>query len=532
MDIKENEEGKQLGFKGRGICTIEYYKYTEDLGKKIVGELSEKLGRPLTQGLDNIKSLLEKNNYIDKEGNILSKIKRVVIKDGEGTFDEAVFNKAEKLDFLFQKGGVLEKDLVLKGTSVTLAGGKHAKIRTGGDVHLISTQKGKTVTVDKTLKPRGKVRIPLIRLVPEESSGIRARNTELSGVLEGDVIADNGVTAKKGTEICGDLVATKGSDIHLKSVDGSVYAENTIVTIDKKIEGHATADGVGSKVISKEIGGDANALEGEVIASEEIGGHATADGVGSKVISKKIVFDAKALNGGEVIASEKIGRHAIAGRKNSKVTTKEIVGDADALNGGEVIASEKIGREAIADGAGSKVTTKEIIGNANALNGGEVNASEKIGMDATVKGAGSKVISKEIAHYATAINNGIIYTNKVGYLTDIEDGGALKTYIEYENPEKKGETIYTNYLLSRNGVSLDVKINAKEYHLFGGNLSNAILSGGLIKKLTKDTILPPLCKMSDSVRKSVPLGRKWRAFRNYGDPNYQQFMPKSSNMKV
>src|SRR5574344_526473 len=378
MDIKENEEGKQLGFKGRGICTIEYYKYTEDLGKKIAGELSEKLGKPLTQGLDNIKSLLEKNNYIDKEGNILSKIKRVVIKDGEGTFDEAVFNKAEKLDFLFQKGGVLEKNLVLKGTSVTLAGGTHAKIRTGGDVHLISTQKGKTVTVDKTLTPRGKVRIPLIRLVPQKSPGIRARNTELRGVLEGDVIADNGVTAKKSAEICGDLVATKGSDIHLKSVDGNVYAENTIVTIDG-----------------------------------EIGGHATADGVGSKVISKRIVCDANALKGGEVFASEKIGGHAIAGGTGSKVTTKEIGGDANALNGGEVIASEKIGRVATAEGAGSKVTTKEIGPDAKALNGGEVNASEKIGRDATADGAGSKVISKEIAHYATTINNAIIYTNKV-----------------------------------------------------------------------------------------------------------------------
>src|SRR5574344_1170331 len=464
MDIKENEEGKQLGFKGRGICTIEYYKYTEDLGKKIAGELSEKLGKPLTQGLDNIKSLLEKNNYIDKEGNILSKIKRVVIKDGEGTFDEAVFNKAEKLDFLFQKGGVLEKNLVLKGTSVTLAGGTHAKIRTGGDVHLISTQKGKTVTVDKTLTPRGKVRIPLIRLVPQKSPGIRARNTELRGVLEGDVIADNGVTAKKSAEICGDLVATKGSDIHLKSVDGNVYAENTIVTIDGEIGGHATADGVGSKVISKRIDGEADALEGEVFASEEIGGHATGDGGGSKVTTKGIVFDAKAVKGGEVFASEKIGGHAIAGGTGSKVTTKEIGGDADALNGGEVIASEKIGRVATAEGAGSKVTTKEIGPDAKALNGGEVNASEKIGRDATADGAGSKVISKEIAHYATTINNAIIYTNKVEHVAEAQNGGAFKTYIEYESPEKKGETIYTNYLLSHNGVSLDGKFNANEYY--------------------------------------------------------------------
>ncbi len=110
-----NQKRNGVSFEGKGNLVVTYQKFSKEIGQKLGGIFNNS-----TSG--NIKRVLIKNGLMDKSGNMLTLApKKVVITDGEGSFDESLLQGAQ---FIFQKGGHLEKEVSAK--TIALSGGTHS----------------------------------------------------------------------------------------------------------------------------------------------------------------------------------------------------------------------------------------------------------------------------------------------------------------------------------------------------------------------------------------------------------------------
>lgn len=148
--MKNHEIKNEPSFQGKGKILIQYHNFYKDLSP--MNQLTIRaflMFKGLGRG-DAKTHLLEKKFMTDAGDLTFLPPKRVVITDGEGIFNEELIQNA---DFVFQKGGELEKKLTAK--EVTLAGGKHQLIE-ADNVKIIGKQDSDAgeIIVEKDLKVR------------------------------------------------------------------------------------------------------------------------------------------------------------------------------------------------------------------------------------------------------------------------------------------------------------------------------------------------------------------------------------------
>ena len=297
MNIRPIQMGQQRqqaqqapAFKGWGEVSIKYHQYTEEFGQKQAAKLSEALGKPIEKG---VREFLEANGIVDAAGNIVSKIKKVVVRDGTGYIDESTFLAGKQVDIFVQKGGRLRKPLELEGTRVILAGGEHADVTSAGKdakIYLVGSQKGhngkrpatitaekiivkKTQLQDETFKGDVRIRRDVSttpgKKINVSGGGLKAyvRNTDLEvGNVDGTERFFGSHTALGGDNST--LRAGSINNYTFVSGENSVLTAEKISRVDVWNEGSLKAPEGKSLLVERKVEVRKGFLEGNITAKE------------------------------------------------------------------------------------------------------------------------------------------------------------------------------------------------------------------------------------------------------------------------
>lgn len=106
------ERNNQVAFEGKGNIFITYHKLTEKLSQLQRMLLEAEVNGNYKTTLEELRAKAVEKGLINDHGDLICfPPKRALITDGEGEFDETVLKNS---DFVFQKGGEIEKPIEVK----------------------------------------------------------------------------------------------------------------------------------------------------------------------------------------------------------------------------------------------------------------------------------------------------------------------------------------------------------------------------------------------------------------------------------
>lgn len=540
MDLKENQSN-DLSFKGKGQLVVEYHKYTEAYGKEIAAKLQTTLGGAFKKG---IKQILIQNGHIDKNGNILGWIKRAVIKDGKGTFSEDFF-KDKKVDFLFQKGGEIQKHLKFdSGTDVTLAGVHKGVTTNGQHIHIIGKNEVNT-------KPDAVI----------SGRGIRARQAHLEGKYNASEffnIEDGTLTTELNeVEIATPRIdVAKGLNVKLKKVSGDYTTVNIGNHTELNIKDFA------SRISDVNIGNDSKlrankadgvSLKGDMSEVEVDSSIRNLEVFGNNTTTKAktigdIDIDSEASHT-SIQASETIEGETFIGGKGTEINTPQINANitisptADKTN----INVENATSIRIYDGGKNTTITADNLNqsdviiqssaeNSNVISKGSIDfvvdngknthvEADKIRCATIEKSENAQVEAREIEKLEMHVDKpNTVVAGKINEIGILGNGAKVKVsdtvgkaYLaKGATLESSGDGILTvRSMRSEDGV-LRGKMSLDDASLYASNAQGLTYMDAHFNTLTPNSTLPPTCNMTKRTVCSLPIGRKFRAMRTLG----------------
>lgn len=228
--MEKFERKRNISFQGKGNILIKYKKYTPSMESEIRSHFEKIVGK--ING--NIRAFLLKNETIN-EKNELIKLppQKVIITNGDGIFDEKDIQGA---DFVFQKGGRLEK--VLHAKTVAISGGSHIGIK-AKNVNTIGKQNS-GVIYTQNFRARNAQLFSEINISGEAN----LYNSTNSRKIVSQIAYVRGKSELKNLEIKSLLVAQDESKISDSIITGDVKGNSNTVfeninCQNAKLEGNA-----------------------------------------------------------------------------------------------------------------------------------------------------------------------------------------------------------------------------------------------------------------------------------------------------